>query len=348
MQNLYNLAIFLLLFLNLNFISAEQFISNLSILDKQTENFQAPSKRQLELESETTVKLYLSWNGGSTKHWYWWKKIIEQEERGVFGYHAAKQQYRVFQDIIKMIFIEILEFEIKKDFHFFRIPFDNDLFESKSAADYLKVRPNPEDSTSPDRDQILSMNYTLFGNYASGSQCSASYFSQNLSWFNIHYSTKLEALFKELGIPKSEIPDLLKAGHQFVGFETGVLYQFTDTSHHNPNYHNAYELVDLMAYPAVSAGGYDHNVRINLSKLFLDDKPTKFDKYSGQLRLIMNTAETLNPYSSICIRRYDQVDPQIIQHYEKSLREKIRKLPTSKTKIENYKKKLKAYWYVQD
>jgi len=340
--------ILLLCFIFYTSINAEQFIRGFSISDKQFEPFSPPTKRQLEYEIPSFVKGYINSNGAKSKQLEWWTNIIEQEERGVFGYHAAKQQYRIFQDIIKMIFIEVLELEIKKDFHFFRIPLDPILFENASAADFLKIKPRPNDGISPDRDQILSMNYTLYGNSSNSSQCSVCYFLNNQSWFNIPYTKKLEFLFDELGMPIKEIPNLFKTGNPFVDYDTGVLYQFIDLSHQTPNYHNAYELVDRLAYPAVAAGGYDNQVQVNLSELFLSDRPNRFDNHSGQLRLIMNTATTLNPYSSIAIRRYDRIDPAVIAKYESLLRQQIQKLPRSPEKVENYKQKLKAYWYAQD
>lgn len=289
------------------------------------------------------------WGGGANvRHWDWWIKIVHQEERGVFGYHAAKQQYRIFQDIIKTIIVDLLEFEIKNDFHFFRIPLDPDLFENKSTADFFKMIPKPFDGYSPDRDQILSLNYTLFGNYTNGSQCTICYFSKNQSWFSIAYAKKLEFLFNELGLPISEIPALFNLGNSINDFETGVIYQFTDLSHQDPNLHAAYELVDRLAYPAIAAGPYDKNVHKNLSELFLSDRPAIFDLNTGQIRLIMNTADTLNPYSRISIRRYDQLSLKVVKDYENSLRAHIKLLPSDPLKVENYKQKLRAYWHVQD
>jgi hypothetical protein len=329
-------------------IDAEEFISDYSICDKQLEPFSAPTKRQIELETALVLKSNLLAIGAKTKHLDWWNHIIDQEERGVFGYHAAKQEFRIFQDIIKMIFVEILELEIKNDFHFFRIPFDPTLFESETAADFLEIKPQPNDKVSPDRDQMLSMNYTLYGNSTVGTSCSIIYFSKNQSRTKIDYAKKLEFLFHELGIPLREISSLIRTGDSFVGFETGVLFQFTDLSHQTPNYHDAYELVDQLAYPSLPAGKYDYSVEVNLSEIFLADHPNRFDAHTGQLRLIMNTATTLNPYSPITIRRYDQIDPKIIEKYETLLRQRVQNLPKNDGKVEQYKQKLKAYWYAQD
>ncbi|MBA2727183.1 MAG: hypothetical protein H0U49_03305 [Parachlamydiaceae bacterium] len=329
-------------------ISAEQFIHDYTVQNKQLEPFSSPTNRQLDFESFSRLKSNLNAIGAKTKHMDWWNDIIRHEERGVFGYHAAKQQYRIFQDIIKMIFVEVLEFEIKNDFHFFRIPLDPILNEYDSSADFLKSHPHPNDRAPPDRDQILSMNYTLYGNSSIELSCSVCYFSKNQSGFNIAYSKKLEFLFNELGMPVKEIQNLFKAGDSIADFETGVLYQFTDLSHQQPNFHNAYELVDQLVYPALKGGKFDNNVHVNLSDIFLSDLAKRFDSQSGQLRLIMNTATSLNPYSSISIRRYDQLDLKIIEKYESLIRQQIQNLPRNSTKVENYKQKLKAHWHAKD
>jgi hypothetical protein len=343
------IAVYLFLSIALSNLHADPFIEGLVLSNKEISPFKAPSIRQFDKEGADHIRNSLYKSGSNPKYWDWWNQVICHEERGIFGYHGAKQQFRIFQDIIKMIFLEVLELEIPRDFHFLRIPLDPDLFESESAAVYLKKRPDPFDGLSPDRDQLVSLNYSLFGNYWEWSQCTVGYFSKNQSWFEIFYAKKLEFLFLQLGMPISEINNLMRIGDPIVKFETGVIYQFVDLSHQSPNDHDAYELVDRLCYQSVGAGKVDPFIQEQLSSLFQSTLPRKFDHNGGgQLRIIMNTSESLNPYNSIYMRRYDLLDPIVVKNYEHALRERVRKLPFDSEKVEIYKEKLKALWGIQD
>lgn len=127
-----------------------------------------------------------------------------------------------------------------------------------------------------------------------------------------------------------------------------MIYQFFDTSHHLPNVKYAYEFADFYIYPAISAGPYDTRINVPLSDLFQSEFPYKFDVNSGQLRVLMNTSDTLNPYSSLSIRRYDRLDPGVVKKYEEDLRAAIRALPRDKNKTANYKLKLQRLWNVKN
>jgi hypothetical protein len=51
-------------------------------------------------------------------------EIAAKEKTGFFGYHGCSQQYRLFQDVLKSVFLEIFQVEVPKDFQFLRIPGD--------------------------------------------------------------------------------------------------------------------------------------------------------------------------------------------------------------------------------
>ncbi len=338
----------LIFIINSTFFSlySENFISEFSLVNKDSFSYRAPTERQIEYETSAKIKSTLASTGTPIHYFDFWTKIIANEEKGFFGYQAAKQGYRIFQDIIKMVFEEVLGFEIKKDFYFLRIPLDPSLFELSSAQNFLQLYPHVNDGIPEQRNQIISMNYTLFGNFSDFSQCTVCYFAQNHSWFKINYEEKLQFLFKELGLPTQAISSLFKIGQEIDDYDTGVIFQFFDDSHYNPIDHNPYELVDCFCYPAIGAGPYDGQVILPLSQIFQSTFAKKFDKGTGQLRLIMNTATTLNPYSELSIRRYDLVDSKLIEKYEVALREKIQSLSRDPILVGLYKNKLKAIWYV--
>lgn len=349
MKQLNTLALLFFILVVSPVLEAAPFIEGMTLSKQDVTPFRAPTLRQMQYEGTNNIQWTLQMKGLPTKYWDFWNQIVKGEERGVFGYHSAKQKVRIFQDIVKIIFEEVLEFEIKKDFHFFRVPLDPLVDEYANAKEFLYYFPDIHDDIPQHRNQIVSLNYTLFGNYqGDGSQSTVFYFSNNISWFNVTYENKLLFLFNELGIPPQEIANLFLIGKPIEQFSSGVLYQFTDTSHHDPHNHNAYEFADTFAYPSLAAGPFDYHVTVPLSDLFQATHPKKFDSYTGQIRLVMNTSGTVNPYSSFSIRRYDLIDAVTVKSYETALREKIRQLPRDQQKVESYKQKVKAYWYVKD
>lgn len=81
------------------------------------------------------------------------EKIIKNEKKtGFIGYHGSSQQFRIFQDILRAVFVEVLDYEIPDDFLFLRIPGDElfdlkngkfsffDLFDRKEASEDLKKK----------------------------------------------------------------------------------------------------------------------------------------------------------------------------------------------------------------
>lgn len=345
--NLFRLAFLLVFFeliTNYQLVYPELFLESYNVARQDIHPYRSPTLRQLDYENIQNVKSNLANQGISLKFWNFWNQIVYQEDRGVFGYHAAKQKMRIFQDIIKIIFEEILEIEIKRDFHFFRIPLDPLLREYNDLKEFLLEFPFINDGEPIQRDQILSLNYTLFGNHKNFSQCTVCYFSKNHSWFTISYVDKLRFLFTELGIPASEISGLFEIGREIEDFQTGVIYQFFDSSYQEPNHYSAYELVDVFSYPSLPAGSYDHAVSASLSDIFQGVHKRRFDLNEGQIRLIMNTMVTMNPYSPISMRRYDLIPLDIIKKYENSLRSKIRSLPREQKKVSQFKNQLKVFW----
>lgn len=51
--------------------------------------------------------------------------VAAEVEPGFFGYHASSQKLRLFQDILRVVFEEVVLIPIPEDFQFFRIPGDD-------------------------------------------------------------------------------------------------------------------------------------------------------------------------------------------------------------------------------
>lgn len=331
----------------------DPFIEGFVLQNKDIFPFQGPTERHLEHETPRKIESKLIQQRiPADTHWYFWMAIAHQEERGVFGYSAAKQQFRIFQDIVKMIFAEILEIEVDDDFHFFRVPLDPLINDHEDARSFLNHFSYIDDVRPEQRNQLISINYSLFGNYynTASAQCTVCYFSQNSSYSTVNYEKKLTFLFEELGIPTSQISELFRTGSSIERSPSGVLYQFFDTSHFEPHTRNGYELTDELCYPAkagdVVGGTYDHNVTRPFSEIFQETYPRRFDTSYSQIRLIMNNQVSLNPFSPLRVRRYDQIDAETTRKYEKALRKKIQQLPRNHNKVNHYKEKLRGYWNV--
>lgn len=80
------------------------------------------------------------------------KMIAKEKETGFFGYHGCSQRYRIFQDILRVVFEEALRYDLPNDFQFLRIPGDKlfdlkdgklsfyQLFDRKEPAKSIKIK----------------------------------------------------------------------------------------------------------------------------------------------------------------------------------------------------------------
>lgn len=53
-----------------------------------------------------------------------WEIIEHEKEAGFFGYHAADYSVKIYQEILRAVFADLLKVKVPSDFHFFRIPTD--------------------------------------------------------------------------------------------------------------------------------------------------------------------------------------------------------------------------------
>ncbi|MGZ3633301.1 MAG: hypothetical protein ACXU9U_05680 [Parachlamydiaceae bacterium] len=268
--------------------------------------------------------------------------VTEQEEPGHIGYNASSHHFRIFQDIIRIILEEIVDLEFKKDFHFFRLPHDENISDFNHSSEFLtKYHPSINDNLSEQRDQLISVNFTPYGNFTDKYECTAVFFEKSLTYRPPSFHFSIENLFDRLGIPFDSIPRLFEAGEQIKHPHGGVLFQFFDLSYQNPMTQLPYAFVDQFAYPCLKKGVWLYNLTDPFSDLFQGFSKTHFEH---QYRLIVNHSAFLNPYSSLYIRRYELNDPKTIQSYENRLRSIIRSLPFDPIKVQLYKNKLLAYW----
>jgi hypothetical protein len=253
-------------------------------------------------------------------------RISQREEVGLIGYHGSTQNYRLYQDIIRLILEEHVGLRVREDFHFFRIPGDP-LFDYDSLAEYGDYNFN----YSPTH--FLCMNYALYGNFQSPACCSYYYFAKNGSQNDVDFASKLAWLFEKLGIDTQHIAEAYEIGEEHLYIAKGILIQVFDMSHYNP-------WNDYYALANAQCGGFSD---APLSEIVAG---THAQTFPWQVRMLMSNRHTLNPYSSLVVQRYDTLKAEERSLYEQELRSFIRGLVSDPEKAKSYKAELLELWEV--
>lgn len=313
-------------------------ITNFEMPIRSMPEYESPTKRFVGYHNYEVVLQALKMRGLSLEHRNFFEHIIPHEELGFFGYHSSTQGFRVYQDIIRMVLEEICEIQIKKDFHFLRIP-GKPLLNRQSAQQFLEDYPLVNDHMPDQREQLLSMNYSLFGNFNNFGECTIYWFTTNTSATTVGFQNQLKYLFDLLGIATDTLPNLFAIGDSLMAMDNAVLFQFFDFSHYNP-FENYYSLVDLMCYNS-KPGGTPTPLQKVISETYFGIHSSPFP---AQFRLVINNSHILNPYSSLNIKRFDRNDPELVREYETNLREAIKKLPYDKIKTMQYRELLLGIW----
>lgn len=317
---------------------ADEAISGLELPVRDPPAYRSPTARFVDHYNYENVLQTLRVHGLSLTHRNFFEHLLPHEELGFFGYHSSTQGFRIFQDIIRMVLEEICDFEIREDFQFLRVP-GNHLLNQESAQSFLQRYPHVNNNSPDQQEQLLSMNYALFGNFNNFGSCSVYYFTANRSATSVHFQNKLQTLFEFLGIPTGLIPGLFSIGNELMVAENAILLQFFDFSHHNA-FLEPYAFVDRMCYTALPGGVY-HPCSQEMSALYLRKAPSPF---TPQFRLVINNDATLNPNSPIAIRRYERTDPETVRVYEVNLRRSIKALPFDPEKRDQYRALLETFF----
>lgn len=331
-------VVFILIISCRSALFATSAITNFEMPIRPIPVYESPTKRFVEYHNYEIVLETLRLYGLSLQHRNFFEHITPHEELGFFGYHSSTQGFRIYQDIIRMVLEEICKIQIKKDFHFLRIP-GKPLLNRQSAQQFLKDYPSVNDHRPDQREQLLSMNYSLFGNFRQFGECTIYWFTTNTSASTVGFQHQLNYLFDLLGIPTDTLPNLFAIGNSLMFMDNAVLFQFFDFSHHNP-FENYYSLVDLMCYNS-QPGGVPSPLETKSSEAYFGVHSSPFP---AQFRLVINNSHILNPYSSLHIKRFERNDPELVREYETNLREAINKLPYDKIKMMEYRELLLGMW----
>jgi hypothetical protein len=292
-----------------------------------------PTKRHLRYEAYWKIEPYLLSHNVTPEMNQILQEAISQEEEGFMGYHGSKQDFRIYQDMIRFGLEEVLQIPIRPDFHFLRIPGDPDL-NVNSASAFLKNHPRDINDDLPlEAKQLLSMNMSLYGNYKDQNQFSVYFFARNTHWGNhtYNYEKQLIPFFKALGIDPAYIHGAFSIAKECLP-SSGVLLQIFDSSEN-------YQLADSQTYLA-KTNGKRHELKKPISHLLQDPECKIFP----QFRYVMNNQTTLNPHSPISMKRYDLATPQAQAEYEKKMRSYFHALPVDKAAKNAYADRLHKIW----
>lgn len=334
-----------------SFLATIFFIFNLTLLQAgiptHTMEYCGPTEMLLARESREKVESYLLKLKIPTDLLSFLDSIAAEETWGHIGYHGATHSFRFYQDVIKFTIEEILAIPIRDDFHFLRVPGDPDL-NLNSVESFIKFWG---DEQVDNRDelrakQLLSMNYSIFSNFQRPGSCSASLFARDRSAAQIDYAKELEPFYANLGIKAEKLQKLLKIYENWLTDTGGLLLQISEDSHIKDSNQEAYNFADKQCYPALRGGfRYDDQLISEHYRMAMTaDYVNKAVNISDQLRLLLNTEKTLNPYSHLKIKRWDLQDPKKIEAYEAAMRKAIKNFKYDTKKVLKYRMLLTRKW----
>lgn len=301
-----------------------------SLLSINAYEYRSPTIRFIEKESLEKISSGLKSLEIKCTYKNFLNPIIENEDLGLIGYHGSTQEFRIYQDIIRWVLEDVVEVPIREDFHFFRIPGDPSFYH-KSMKEYGSYLNDYIPS------HFICLNYAVYSNYKNSFFSTIYYFSKDTSSSDVNFEEKLVLFFDKVGLDKKMIPVLFSIGRTHLSDKTGVLFQLFDMSHlDNPE--SPYQYTDPLI------GTFAHN-DMPFSEAVQGIEPTHFYL---QTRLLMSNYSTLNPNSPLVIKRYEMTDPEIIETYEREMREVIQDLKANSFQLELYKSELISIWSRND
>ncbi len=296
-------------------------------MPKRKFQYHSPTQRYIDYWGWENISQGLKSNCLSMRYRNLFDRIYRKEELGFIGYHGSKQEFRIYQDIIRIIFEEILDISFRENFHLFRIP-QQDKYISK----------NLEGPLCYCSDQFLCLNFSLYGNFDNQSDCSYFYFCQNRSNRDLDYTNLIRPLFNILSIDESEILSLFSIGREYLSGEQGVLYCLYDMSHYDPS-KPEYAFADRY-FRHSGAFEDEHTVSMPFSEVLASDI------LNGHGRLLLTGRHSLNPFSSLLVYRYDLVENSVVRSYIADLRRAVCHLSFSEEKAKSYRQYLLELWQV--
>ena len=296
------------------------------------DEWKSPTLSFLENNTMEEIKYHFYLDGITLIYKDVFDKAIAKEEYGFIGYHGGSLEFRIFQDIIRIVIEEIVGFAIPQNFHFLDIP----CFRHQ----YIHCLNDIPKYFSPDKNlgykleyQLFSLNQTLYGNFKNIGHTPATHFIKNSSIKTANrYIEDLKALFSNLGMDQDIVDKAYKIGLNNLKKDRGILLQIFDESI------TKYDFADKTCYFAYPNGYPYANKKV--SEYYLAD----LSEFPPEIRLILTNELTLNPMSPIKIFRFDKMQPTTVKNYENEVRELIKNAKSDSELVEEWKTSLFNAW----
>ena len=269
------------------------------------------TERYLENHSIDDIKYSVRLFETTFEHKTLFDKAIQAETEGFFGYFAADSAFRAYQDLIRMIFEEILAQKIPPDFHFVAVP----CYPKRTLhtlEDIEEAFFKNGISQYAFRGQCLPMQLALYANHKSLGFCPIRAFGKKTEY----PTDDLLWLLEYLQMDKTLFDEAKTLAKEAFGENDHLLLQFFDLSHTKGL--EPYSFADKVAYPATLLGYPEANASLS-EYTGVDAKalPTQFF-------ILISNKNMLNPKSPIAIKRYAKIQPSRLKSYEEALRARVR------------------------
>ncbi len=303
-------------------------------------DFSSPTALFLEENSTKDIKYNLRLDDVKMNCSGLFNKAIEGETEGFVGYHGDSLSYRVFQDIIRTVIEEIVDISIPEDFHFLAVPFHHEQ-KVNLMPDILSYFTPDHDLSQQIDGQLFPIQPTLYSNYNTLGTCPVGCFYHNIPHTNFqrdHLEKELECMFIWLGIDTakvSEVFDLALEALDDGKNERGILLQVFDSI--SCQGAGCYPFVDDCCYPAYP-NGYPYQNK-SISEYIYGSCG-----FPPEMRIVVTNEHTLNPTSSLRMKRYDTFKISTLQEHDRVLREYITNLSYDIEKQEEYRAMLLDAW----
>lgn len=293
-----------------------------------------PTERYLTQNSLEDVKYNLRLDYVTMEFKPLFDKAVAEETLGFSGYYGASGEFRVYQDLIRIVFEEALGISVPEDFHFLAVPLYPERFLNDLDSVCLYVFDGNSKIAEMTK-QLLPINLSLYANHKTMGYCPVKNFSLGIKHVN---TQDLHWLFNKLELDPTIIERAFSIGNTYFGTENRVLLQLFDMSHERG--HESYQVIDRNSYPAWP-GGYPYQNRA-LSDYALNT----ISGFPPQFFLLLTDHDILNPHGPIVIKRCMKVQPSKIKAYEQELRSLIKAASYNTDQRNTYLNQLKNEWYL--
>jgi hypothetical protein len=295
----------------------------------------SPTQRFISARSIQRINFVLRQYGMTNKDLALFKKIVAKEGEGFLGYQAGSSTVRLFQDILFHLVKDVLQIPIKDDFVFLRVPGDP-TFLYESAVDFLAekgqdIPPFSWDNEPEIRQHILSLNLNLYQSYDAPWDLTPRYFLENQTWTHANVREIITPFFASLGIDENTVDSIWNQALDLLPHNRGYILQFFDQS-------SSFAFTKEHSYIAHSGG--KPNSQQTHHQILSDPFATNFP----QMRLVMANQSTLNPFSSLSIKRYDAMTDPERYEYNTALKSLLQGLSFDSTKVRAAREKLLTLW----